>query len=794
MIQKSTVCLGDKIKNGLSVVCLLILGGCDGGVREDRTIEFSADGDRVAFQHDQDGVYVANSNGVGLTKIFQPEENVLATSRPLACPTDGRLIFATARSLQDDAQGAQTGRHNELGPYPAEGKLVWQQPVRYTCWLGSEAETGNPPSVKKVFEAKCGHVGTVSAGLAVRWHPDGKSILYCAAIDERLDLHSIFEFDLATEKSKRVFPGSARAILFDWSPVGSHLVCVMTDGQMEGKTQNLAPAANNRNVGIWIGAPEDEKSWWHVSGSEQLAGRESLSEIEMLRASRPIWTRDETLFSFVSQTTSNEDQPKIHSVLHQVDLATRTTRDLHAVSGTFSDLHWSPDGKNLGFLQRTDDQSSSLNILDNEFQIATVPSEGAVRKFAGFDSTGKKICYVTGVRNEQLEDSKCLALLLRPSPMRDSVRIAFADASEAGDEVFSGMQVTFPRWSPTEETLSMWLTFVPRYQSLLSIYARMGLWPGDPAATIDLKTNSIAWMAVSPEEELQIGHYHLLKGDAKEAWRWYEQARKKMPEPHPPTNSQEFVQRLGAPENSQLFEFLCLVRLGRNSDATEKWREFEENFYPVIKPEDKSSAIDFANFLGSQSALGKPFLRDLVIAETFLSVDGFKEALEHFSNRQIETLSDAEVLSRFLILGQLMLIARDHSGYLKHSTDVVAPLAMKVLQADLLMTSTRDSMVPLAIGMSLAPLFRADFFEQLPSEIAQETIEKWSELSPDQNSGLPAVAINLVLRAAANRLENAETRKLAEERLAVNTDAQPLFNGKPIDDAIESWFHGVGGK
>jgi hypothetical protein len=378
--------------------------------------------------------------------------------------------------------------------------------------------------------------------------------------------------------------------------------------------------------------------------------------------------------------------------------------------------------------------------------------------------------------------------------MRDSVRVAFADASEAGDEVFSGMQVTFPKWSPEGETLSMWLTFVPRYQSLVSIYARMGLWPGDPAATIDLTTNSIAWMAVSPEEELQIGHYHLLKGDAKEAWRWYEQARKKMPEPHPPTNWQEFAQRLGAPENSQLFEFLCLVRLGRNSDATEKWSEFEENFYPVIKPEDKSSAIDFANFLGSQSGLVKPFLRDLVIAETFLSVDGLKEALEHFSNRQIGTRSDAEALSRSLILGQLMLIAHDYSGYLKHSTDVVAPLAMKVLQADLLTASTRDSTVPLAIGMSLAPLFRADFFEQFPSEIAQETIEKWSKLSPDQNSGLPAVAINLVIRAAANRLENAETGKLAEERLAVNTDAQQLFTGKPIDDAIESWFHGVGGK
>lgn len=52
----------------------------------------------------------------------------------------------------------------------------------------------------------------------------------------------------------------------------------------------------------------------------------------------------------------------------------------------------------------------------------------------------------------------------------------------------------------------------------------------------------------------------------------------------------------------------------------------------------------------------------------------------------------------------------------------------------------------------------------------------------------------MVACAKTVRLENAETRKLAEERLAVNTDAQSLFTGKPIDDAIESWFHGVGVK
>lgn len=52
----------------------------------------------------------------------------------------------------------------------------------------------------------------------------------------------------------------------------------------------------------------------------------------------------------------------------------------------------------------------------------------------------------------------------------------------------------------------------------------------------------------------------------------------------------------------------------------------------------------------------------------------------------------------------------------------------------------------------------------------------------------------MVAYANTVRLENAETRKLAEERLAVNTDAQPLYAGKPIDDAIESWFHGGGVK
>jgi len=778
------------MKSTIKILLLVLLAGCGVGVREDRTIEFSSDGGQVAFQHGQDGIYVANSNGEGLTKIFQPEENVLATSRPLACPTDGRLIFATACSIQNDALAPNGASGNRVGAYPAEGKLVWQQPIKYTCWLRSAAESGEQPVVKKLFEVKCDHLGYIAAGLAVRWHPDGKHILYCAAIDEGLEQHSIFEFDIATEESKRVFPKSAGAILFDWTPAGSHLVCVLTDHQKNYQSQNAPLAGVNRNAGIWVGKADDENSWWQVQGSELLAGPEHRAPIELLRASRPVWSQDDAHFAFVSQKTLKTNSSTAHSVLQRVELASRTSSILYEASGTFSDLHWSPNGKQIGFLHRTDDQPNSLYIIDSDSQIATVPTSNSVRKFVGFDSSGRRIGYVVGNREEQLEDTKCLATLLIPSPLRDIVRIAPADASNEGKEIFSGMQVTFPRWSPTEETMSLWLTFVPRRQSLFSLYAKMGLWPGDPAATVDLRTNAIGWMAVSPEEEIQVGHYHLMKGDAKEAWRWYEQARKKMSSPKPPKNWQDFAQHLGAPKNSQLFEFLCLKRLGRDSEAADKWSEFESFFFPYIQPEEPSSNPDFWSFLGLQSDLFKPLLHDLFIAEVFLSVDGLTEALEHFSKRS-DAESDAEALSRSVVLGQLMLINSDYPAYLKHCTELVAPLALKLFQADQKGSNQSESTSQFIVGMSLAPLFREDFFKQLPREAAADTIVRWGKLAPLDNPGLPSVAINLVLRAAAKRTEDVATSELAQERIAANPDSQPIFSGKPIDDAIESLFHSL---
>lgn len=196
-----------------ALFALTLLAGCQ-PVREDRRINFTADGKDVAFQHGQEGVFVADSKGEGLKKIFQPDEDTLAVSSPLYGPTDRRLIFTTAKGLQDGGQTA-------VNPRDPGGALYAHRPVVYTCWLRSAGDDAQPGPL---FTAECDHVGYVAANLAVRWHPKGDRVLFLCRTAN--DQHGVFEFDLASKEKRRVFPHSAAALLFDWAPDGQNLVCV----------------------------------------------------------------------------------------------------------------------------------------------------------------------------------------------------------------------------------------------------------------------------------------------------------------------------------------------------------------------------------------------------------------------------------------------------------------------------------------------------------------------------------------------------------------------------------------
>jgi hypothetical protein len=86
----------------LLALVALAIAGCGQPVREDRSITFSGDGSQSGFQHGNEGVFVVEAEGEAPKKIFQPGDDVVATSPPLWGPTDKRLLFTTARPVHGE--------------------------------------------------------------------------------------------------------------------------------------------------------------------------------------------------------------------------------------------------------------------------------------------------------------------------------------------------------------------------------------------------------------------------------------------------------------------------------------------------------------------------------------------------------------------------------------------------------------------------------------------------------------------------------------------------------------------
>jgi dipeptidyl aminopeptidase/acylaminoacyl peptidase len=346
----------------------------------------------------------------------------------------------------------------QRGPFeqnPA-GNVHLQLPVVYSCWLRTEERDGEAPEPTKVLEAPCDHVGYVAANLAVRWHPNGERIVYLKQTGPQQ--HGLFELDLKTKESRQICPFTAEAIVFDWAPDQTHLVCVV--GHLFG---------NPENDGIWIGDPE-KGEWWHVPASRALAEGELPSVLESLRATQPAFTPDASRFAFVSSLVPpGPNQPARHSVLLGT-LAKRRVEVLAEGKDFCSDLHWSPDGKLLGLVCGR--EKATLHLLKPGGELSEPINERPVRRFAGWSASGKQLAYIVPDRIPFAEN-EMWAFLLVPDPLaRDAVYLADGTSGKQGRQVFSGMRVTFPQWSPKEEKLSVWFTFSPTYQSVGSHFLR----------------------------------------------------------------------------------------------------------------------------------------------------------------------------------------------------------------------------------------------------------------------------------------------------------------------------------
>jgi hypothetical protein len=746
------------------LTCAAILTGCGGTGREDRTISFSTRGDNVGFQHGREGVFVADRQGGGLTKVFTPDKDVIAVGTPLWAPNDRRLLFTTARPL---AGGGIPAVLPQSLDDPA-GRLFVKQAATYTCWLRDQPRPDENPESHALFTADVDHVGYVAAGLAARWHPAGDRILYVKQCGPG---HAVFEFDIASGASHRVFPitDSAEAVAFDWTPDASHLVCVLVG--MPDATQD----------GIWIGRGGAE--WWHVRESAPVDG--AASALDRVKAARPAWTRDGRRFAFAQGHPGAGPQEAGRHALWLGTLDGQRVQKLLEEPQPMHDLVWHPDGERLGFISGLD--AGPLKIVDLKQTITTVTTV-PVRGFAGWDATGQHLAYTSAGAIAHKDDAGH-ALLFFPDPQaRDVLRVAPGDGKNAGRIVASGLRTTFLHWSPTDERLSLWFTFSPTHRALFSADFGGGLRPGDPAAVIEAATGKIGWMAVSADEKAQLGHYYLLKRDYAEAWRWYEQAARERgaagPGSEEPSRPWGFVQMRPFRDVS-LFEYYCLDKLGRKDDARARLADFRRKARQLLPSDEdlKTSELGNANpaLLAALQADVRslvPLARDFYTAEVFLSLDAAADGEAFLRKALSEAANDEDRLSAAIVLAQLLLLQGRTDDYVDVLSTKLAPVVAKAVRASA--ADERFPPIPIVLAwLTTVPLGMDDVL----AKASDRRVEAWLKACLDfrkqvADDGIRQVT-DVMLEAAYKRLGRDKEREEVRQRLS----SRPGTNGMRWQDS-----------
>lgn len=713
---------------------LVVSGGCS-GVRQDRTITFSADGTQVAVQHDRDGIFVADPDTGDISKIFDPPRDIVAASSPLWSPQDKRLIFATAVALDD---GSVVTQAND----DPDGRWARAGRVEYTCWLRPTPDADGTAKPQPLFKARCGHEGYVAANLALRWCPDGNGILYVKQNDK--GSHQLFKFDLQTGESKRVFPHSAQALVFDWSPDNAHLACVLV-GDDAAKT------------GIWVGTPGTE-SWWRIPGSE-LKG-----DLESARAARPIWSRDGKSLAF-TRFVPNNSRDSGQSSLTVVKFGERQRLKLVQDTEPLTDLHWSPDGTQLAFVRGGD--KPSLQIIDmTGKRTKEIPD---VRHFAGWNHAGDKLAYVVPEKQSASESTQCI-LLLPVANSRDKVVIQSLNGDSS--TVFSGMHVSFPAWSPKDDKLTVWFTFEPTHHSLFESIYDMGLHRGDPAAVLDTTSGDIRWFAVNDFENAQVGHFCLLKGKTEEAWKWYQRAKDAPKRER--AGRPDFLRELYAGRDYRFFEAVCLRRLGRAEEANEKLAQFNVGWDNAMKQAGGDNAR--SSLLTAVSPLGRQFLRQFYVADVFISLDAIDEGCEYFRFALREAHDDDERYAIQFVLAQMLLMGGSNDEYARLAAQKLWPMLLNRRGSELLPSG--DDIMVCCEGLVLTPLLTTEFVNTLSPEIIQEILPSVIEYRSTSRNDTQCLFSDLFLHAAYGALHEPEKQLMVRSSLELN----PLFEGFQPED------------
>jgi hypothetical protein len=804
----------------------LVFCGCD-PVREDRRIEFTASGDQVAFQHGSDGIFVADPKSGELHKVFDPDPAVIAVSTPNWSDDETRAIFTTARdaSRPDAAAAGATPAGSAAQPPAWEdaptGRLFGAEPIAYTCWLVERKQNGISKPVS-LFDARCDHSGYVAANLAVRWDAKGKRVFFIA--EDAPLTHAVWVYDMERQDKRRLFPPNGQTtghVVFDLLGDGRHIVCVASGDDMasslsltaEPKRGERHPAASTSRppssvAGIWLGSLEGA-NWWHIPESQHSEQENVPQGLSTLIAHRPVCSKDGRQLAFVVERQRDKDS--LVASLFRVRVSDKKVDKLFTTAGDIHDLRWSSDGSRLGFVLG-EPKTSTLHVVDAAGHVQKPLRDPFIREFAGWNATGDKLAVVSEIAPADPSSTQ-FGLLLIPNPLaHDAVLIV--DEKGVERTLLSGLQFTFPQWSPKREQLSMWGTYQPSHLALTSemgggLGLGIGLRRGDPAAIVDVSTGSVRWLAINGDEMAQVGHYYLSKHDPAQAREWYRKADKLLPKLES-LRPEELIHGLsGSAARRRTFEFfyyLCLSELNESQEAAQRLALFDgahridwpaapqstvptpaaKTAAPVPNPPATASAFWPAESRRDGERL-VAIAKALSIAQIFLSTDQPDAAQTWFSQRLAAANSD-EKLADLTALSQLLLLAKRNQEFATLATDRLAPLLITKFD-DPPTDSNAQPDSPLAVRRTLAvltahtfgPLFDEAFLKQLPPDFVSQLVPKWEALRTEPHGRLASLYVDLFLHAAAARLGHDKERMAAKARIAGNPFSAPGALGGQLE-------------
>ena len=214
------------------------------------------------------------------------------------------------------------------------------------------------------------------------------------------------------------------------------------------------------------------------------------------------------------------------------------------------DLHWSPRGELLGLVRggieprpfamatptSPPGQTATLHFWTRAGGLSGRLDLRPVRRFAGWCAAGDHLAYVVARRRPR-GGQAALVVFAGSRPAGQGHRSDRRRKRRGGRNDQAGFFRAAQSRSRTGRHRRATRCFRSGARSVLRTgrfshgSSAGGLRSGDPAALLDARTGTLSWMAVSPLEEVQIGHYEQIKRNYAEAWRRYERAQAAAPDP-----------------------------------------------------------------------------------------------------------------------------------------------------------------------------------------------------------------------------------------------------------------------